>query len=120
MSFKTTKGRTQTLGGLATTATPANYAAVYSSRKYTLPRSSGSKKVSCLTAIDVTMLTTSSSYNAYFWNVGVKYNKDIPKYQSTGKSFCNHKNSRSGGGGGAAGGGSVGGLCCLLFCGAGI
>jgi hypothetical protein len=60
------------------------------------------------------MLTSSNSYNAYFWNVGVKYNKKIPKYQSTGSAYCNYRSSSSGGGGGAAGGGSVGGLCCLL------
>jgi len=71
--------------------------------------------VTCLTGIDVTMLTTSNSYNAYFWNVGVKYNKKIPKYQSTGSAYCNYRSSSSGGGGGggAAGGGSVGGLCCF-------
>ena len=29
--------------------------------------------------------------NTYFWNVGVKYNKEIPKYQSTGSEYCNYQ-----------------------------
>ena len=77
------------------------------------------------------MLTTSNSVNAYFWNVGVKYNKQIPKYQSTGSAYCNYSppttSSAAGGGaagGGAAGGGSAGsfvsGLCSLCCCGSGI
>lgn len=119
LSYKTSKGREGTVGQYATTYTAAQYAYAYSKVKYTLPRATNSKHVTCLTGIDVTMLTTSNSYNAYFWNVGVKYNKQIPKYQSTGSANCNYRTS-SGGGGGAAGGGSVGGLCCLVCCGAGI
>jgi hypothetical protein len=56
-------------------------------------------------------VTSASNYNSYFWNVGVKYNKNIPKYQS---SRCR------GGSGGAAGGSAAGGICCLICCGAGI
>ena len=126
LSYKTSKGREGTVGQYATTYTAAQYAYAYSKVKYTLPRATNSKHVTCLTGIDVTMLTTfqlttsTNSNNAYFWNVGVKYNKKIPKYQSTGSAYCNYRTSSSGGGGGAAGGGSVGGLCCLVCCGAGI
>ena len=60
-----------------------------------------------------------SSYNTYqfnyFWNAGVKYNKELKKYGSSG---CGSRSNRrsSGSSAGAAGGGSAGGiivLCCI-------
>ena len=58
-----------------------------------------------------------STYNTYqfnyFWNAGVKYNKELKKY---GTSGCGGRNRSGGSNAGAAGGGSAGGilvLCCI-------
>lgn len=117
MSFKTTFGATRAIGyhpskdGIHTTYTPAQFSRVYSEKKFILPEANSFNQVSCLTGIDVTMLTTiDEPQNSYFWNVGVKYNQAIPKYIS----------SECGRGGAAAVGGTAGGICCLLCSGAGI
>jgi len=80
MAYTTNKGTSGTVGLHDTTYTPADYEALYRSANFTLPASSDSSNMTCLTGLDVAILSSEDNpYRNYFWNVGVWYNSKIPK-----------------------------------------
>jgi len=55
MAYTTNEGTSGTVGLYDTTYTPADYEALFSSANFTLPASSDSSNMTCLTGFDVTI-----------------------------------------------------------------